>query len=137
LLILINGRNYLKVYDIIIENSLTNDIRFVGMLLYVADYINDEIYRNKAVEIAEKFEYQDTDAFHYKFIRFLILKLTTEKQHQVIDYLKYNILPGRNTYYHHLYSKAYEDYYLNYLCKSSKYKEAVSFLTKQMAKYRT
>ena len=44
----------------------------------------------------------------YKLIRFFILKMTADKPHLVIDYLKYNLLPVRNTYQHHLLSKAFE-----------------------------
>lgn len=131
LVILIKGRNYLEVFDKIINENLLQDVRFIGLLVYVADNINDENYRRKAVEIAEKYPYQETDAFLYKLIRFFILKMTIDKKHLVIEYLKYNLLPVRNTYYHHLLSRAYEDYYINYLCKSSKYKEAVKFLSKQ------
>ncbi|MDD4000824.1 MAG: hypothetical protein PHX62_08055 [Bacilli bacterium] len=136
LIIYIKGKNYLKVYDKIIEENLLDDIRFIALLLYVADNINDDSYKENAVEIAEKFDYTDNDTFHYKFIRFMILKITANKQHQVIDFLKYNVLPGRNTYYHHLYTQVYEDYYLNYLCKSSKYKEAVAFVSRQLFRYR-
>ncbi len=131
LVILLKGKDFLEVYDWIIEHDLIHDIRFVALLVYVADHINDEEYKKNAVRIAEEFPYEDTDAFLYKLIRFFILKMTADKPHLVIDYLKYNLLPVRNTYQHHLLSKAFEDYYLSYLCKSSKYKEAVNFLIKQ------
>lgn len=131
LVIMLKGCNYLEVFDRIIENNILHDIRFVALLVYAADNINDDNYRKQAVEIAEKYPYQETDAFLYKLIRFFILKMTTDKQHLVIDYLKYNLLPIRYTFYHHLLTKSFEDYYLSYLCKSSKYKEAVNFLTKQ------
>ncbi|MGI6767800.1 MAG: helix-turn-helix domain-containing protein [Bacilli bacterium] len=131
LVILIKGRNYLEVFDKIIKEDLFQDVRFIGLLVYAADNINDENYWRQAVDIAEKHSYQETDAFLYKLIRFFVLKMTSDKKHLVIEYLKYNLLPVRNTYYHHLLSRAYEDYYVNYLCKSSKYKEAVKFLSKQ------
>ena len=47
----------------IIEHDLIHDIRFVALLVYVADHINDEEYKKNAVRIAEEFPYEDTDAF--------------------------------------------------------------------------
>lgn len=131
LVILLKGKNYLISFERIVENKLHQDIRFVALLVYAADNINDESYKKRAVKIAEEFAYQETDAFLYKLIRFFVLKMTSDKPHLVVDYLKYNLLPVRYTYRHHLLSRAYEEYYLSYLCKSSKYKEAVNFLTKQ------
>ena len=75
----------------------------------------------------QKIEFQPYDTIHQKYVQFMLMKLANEKKHLVIDYLKYNIVPTRNKYYHHLYNQAYEDYYLDYLCKTSKYKEALNF----------
>ncbi len=127
LIILSKGGNFLQVYEEIINHHLIDDVRFVCLLLYSTDYLNDEKYKQEAYEIAKKIEFQPYDTIHQKYVQFMLMKLANEKKHLVIDYLKYNIVPTRNKYYHHLYNQAYEDYYLDYLCKTSKYKEALNF----------
>jgi transcriptional regulator with XRE-family HTH domain len=127
LIIYSKGGNYLRIFEEIINHQLTYDVRFLCLLLYAADFIKDEAYKQQAREIAEKFEFQPSDSFHQKFVRFMLLKYADEKRHLVIEYLKYNIFPSKHMFYHHIYSPTYEEYYLDFLCKTSKYKEALSF----------
>lgn len=130
LAILLKGNMGLKVFDEIYDNHYYVEARFISLLMIAADYIDDENYINIASEIAEKFEYDSHDAIHYKFIKFMLIKFHYQKKHEVIDYLRNEIIPYRHTFSHFIYTDIYEKYYIEYLRKVSKYKEALSFYVK-------
>lgn len=129
-LIMLKGGMWTDVYDILIEKNLTFDVRFIGLLLYTVDLINKEEYIKKAVEIATNYDFKENDTIHQKFVRFMLIKFGSEKKYSLIEYLRFNIIPYNGTYTHHLYSDVYEKHYVEYLCKTSKYKEALSFYKK-------
>lgn len=122
-------QKYLEIYDYVMDNNLFHNPDILALFVYVADQIKDSSYVKKAVAIAEKYEFKKTDIIHQKFIKFIAIKHSDCKKHIVADYLKQNILPFKSTYNHHLYTEYYRNFYVNYLCEISKYKDAVMILS--------
>lgn len=126
-LILIRGRLWLEVYEQIIGQELFGEARFVALLLHCADKMNRSEYIGKACEIAERYIFEVNETIHQVFINFMLLKFKTEKKYILIEHLRFKVIPYNKNYTHHLYNKIYEKHYIEYLCKTSKYKEALSY----------
>ncbi|MGD9604622.1 MAG: helix-turn-helix domain-containing protein [Bacilli bacterium] len=124
LIILLKGDYWFDVYDEIVNQKLFFDARFCALLLYTANLINDENYINDAMDLVSNCLFEQKDITHQKFINFMVMKFHNEKKDIILDYLKYDILINNSIYQHHLYHDVYDQFYLEYLVSSSKYKEA-------------
>lgn len=124
----IKGGMYLKAFDLIYDNGLYIDARFLALLLLSAYKIGDENYINLACEVANNHEVDIEDQHHNLFIKFMLLYLKGKYKHEYIEYLKEKILPYRKKYIHFIYHPFYLDKYIYYLKKGSRYKEAFTLL---------
>nr|HPN61303.1 hypothetical protein [Bacilli bacterium] len=68
--------------------------------------------------------YDENDLLHQRFIQFMLMKFKNEKKQVVLDFFKSEILPHPTISQHHLYHEVYNQFYLDYLVASAKYKEA-------------
>jgi len=127
LLILLRGKMWFEVYEEIIDKGLFGEARFIALLLYAVDKMKRAEYINKAVEIAENYIFESNESIHQVFISFILLKFKTEKKYTLVEHLRFKVMPFNKNYTHHLYNKIYEKHYVDYLCKTSKYKEALSY----------
>lgn len=127
--ILLRGNKWFDVFDEIVDNHLYFDARFAALLLYTVDTIDDDNYRRQAVELIKDQIFDEKETIHTKFIKFMLIKFTSEKKYALVEYLKYEALPYNALYSHPLYGEVYDRYYLEYLCHTSKYKEAFYYQT--------
>lgn len=130
LVVMLKGNMWFDVYEAIMENNLHHEAKFAALLMYTADLINDQTYINQAVELVKELDFQENDVIHQKFIKFLMIKFTEEKKYAIIEYLKYEIIPFNSNFTHHLYSDVYDKHYLDFLCNTSKYKDALYYMKK-------
>ncbi|MCK9536765.1 MAG: hypothetical protein M0R05_04190 [Bacilli bacterium] len=126
-LILLRGKLWYEVYEEIIKAELFGEARFIGLLLYAADRLKRPEYIKRSVEIAENYIFESNETIHQVFINFMLLKFKTEKKYTLIEHLRFKVIPFNRNYTHHLYNKIYEKHYIEYLCKTSKYKEALTY----------
>ena len=124
LVILLKGNHWFDVYDEIFEQKLYFDARFAALLLYTVYLLDDENYKNEAIELVKTNIYEEKDLTHQKFIHFMLMKFANEKKSDILDYFKSEILSQSSIYMHHIYHEVYDQFYLEYLVSSAKYKEA-------------
>lgn len=127
LLIMLKGKAWFAVYEEVLKKELFGEARFIALLVYAADRLNRPEYIKKATEIAEKYIFEKDETIHQVFINFMLLKYKTERKYNLIEHLRFKVIPYNKNYTHHLYDKIYEQHYIEYLCKTSKYKEALAY----------
>ncbi|HPX84890.1 MAG TPA: helix-turn-helix transcriptional regulator [Bacilli bacterium] len=124
MVILLKGDCWFDVYDEIYEQKLYHNARFAALLLYTVYLLDDENYINEACELITNKLYDENDLLHQRFIQFMLMKFKNEKKQVVLDFFKSEILPHPTISQHHLYHEVYNQFYLDYLVASAKYKEA-------------
>ncbi len=123
-----NSSQYLNIYNEIIERKLYFDIKFMNLLLLVTSYIKDLEYTNRIIDLINDYEVNTTNNQEKIFYKFITLYLTTNNKHEYIEYIKENIVQHRKKYYHFLYTPFALKKYIEFLRKSSRYKEAFLLL---------
>jgi transcriptional regulator with XRE-family HTH domain len=128
LVVYLKENSWFDVVDDIVDNKLFVEARFAALHLYTAYQIDDENYINEAVSYSKDLIFTDGDLADLKFIKFMLMKFANEPKASLVDYLKQEILSNETAYNHHLYKEVYDKFYLDFLCSTSKYKEAFYFL---------
>ena len=93
LLIMLKGKAWLEVYEEILKKELLGEARFIALLVYAADRLNRPEYINKASEIAENYIFEKDESIHQVFINFMLLKFKTEKKYNLIEHLRFKVIP--------------------------------------------
>lgn len=123
--IYLKGGLYVRAYDFIYENNLFLETEFVNLLLISAYKIGDESYINLACEIAKNHEFTTDEKTHIIFNKFMILRLQAKSKYEYVEFIKTNYLTNKSKYNHFIYDKILKQEYLDFLKKSSRYKEAL------------
>lgn len=132
-LVLLIAKEYKIVYEEIKEYSFTDQARFLAMLGYCAYKLRSEEYQNEFLQLKNQVTYTSTDTIHHKFIKFLEIKFTVTKTYDLLEYLKYDVIPYSYNYFNEFYNQTYQEEYTDILCKLSRYKEAVLYNANKMA----
>ena len=132
-LILLDAKEYKTVYEEIKEYSLADQARFLALIGYCAYKLHSDEYQNEFLQLRNQVTYNTNDLIHHKFIKFIEIKFTATKTYDLLEYLKYDVIPYSYNYLHDFYNQIYQEEYVNILCKLSRYKEAVTYMINKMA----
>jgi transcriptional regulator with XRE-family HTH domain len=132
-LVLLAAKEYKMVYEEIKEYSLSDQARFLALIGYCAYQLRNDEYQNQFLQLIPQVTYNTDDTIHHKFIKFLEIKFTATKTYDLLEYLKYDVIPYSYNYLHKFYNQIYQEEYIDILCKLSRYKEAVYYMINKMA----
>lgn len=129
-LILLNGHKYEEVFEQIIEKDLMYDNRFLALLGYCVFKMPTENNILRFENLVKEKKNEKIKQIHDIFIGFisLVIKKQDENIIDIIELMKFKIIPYNNSHRHVLYSRVYYEYYINLLRNDSKYKDTVSFM---------
>jgi len=129
-LILLNGFKYEEVFQEIIEKELMGEARFLAILGYCAYKMPTELTINSFQFYSKDYTYEKINKIHKHFIDFigLLIKDPYNKNLEVREYVKFEIIPYNKTHRHALYSRVYYNYFVDILRSESKYKDTVNFI---------
>lgn len=131
--VLLGAKEYKLVADEIKEYALVDQARFLALIGYCAYQLRDEELQNEFLRFKTQVTYGTSDTIHHKFIKFLEIKFTMTKTYDLLEYLKYDVIPYSHNYGNEFYNQAYQEEYIHLLCNLSRYKEAVLFMINKMA----
>ena len=109
---------------------IKQDFSLIG---YCAYQLRNDEYQNQFLQLIPQVTYNTDDTIHHKFIKFLEIKFTATKTYDLLEYLKYDVIPYSYNYLHKFYNQIYQEEYIDILCKLSRYKEAVYYMINKMA----
>lgn len=127
-LVLLAAKEYKVVYEEVSGYSLGDQARFLATIGYCAYRLHNDEYEQTFLALKQKVIYEVNDIIHTKFLKFLELKFTATKSYELLEYIKYDLIPFSHNYLHQFYNEIYKEEYINLLCKLSRYKEAVYYM---------
>ena len=131
-LVLLAAKEYKMVYEEI--KSILYPIKQDFSHLLVIALISFVMMNTKInFQLIPQVTYNTDDTIHHKFIKFLEIKFTATKTYDLLEYLKYDVIPYSYNYLHKFYNQIYQEEYIDILCKLSRYKEAVYYMINKMA----
>ncbi|MDY0363453.1 MAG: helix-turn-helix transcriptional regulator [Bacilli bacterium] len=129
-LILLNGFKYEEVVKEIIDKELMVEDRFLALIGYCAYKTRLDLAIQYFENYSTNFSYAKSGEIHKIFNGFIsmLIKDPKNKNLEIREIMKFDIIPYNKTHKHVLYSKVYYDYFVNILRSESKYKDTVNFI---------
>lgn len=96
-----------------------------GYLVYL---LEEERGYQELIEMSSEYDFDLMDTVDQKFVCFVLMIAAKIDDHDLLFYLKEDIITPKNTEYHFLYDDCYRSVYIKLLESFSKYKEAYVYL---------
>ena len=127
-LVLLIAKEYKHVYTEVFDYSLQTEPRFLALIGYCAYKLRIKEYEESFLKLKNEVVYRTNDTIHSKFIKFLELKFTSKKAYELLEYVRYDLIPYSYNYIFEFYNDIYREEYIEMLCKLSRYKEALMYV---------